>query len=260
MSPRLTITVHASRSHPGTGIHPGTEIGGISLPRTATKPICIPELVEEDGHDDHVEERRREKSADRNDGEGRLNLLAWLPPIQREGNGRETRHKRRHEDGIEPFHRALHDGLAERDETGAWRHKLRRTDPSQSPDTAVWWVQGYGNMLRLYAHRTTGDPRYLEAFRKGAHFWTDAFVDREQGGTVLRTTLDGTVVDGDKAVRTKTSYHAAEHALLLALYLDLWTTDTPTTLHYRLDSVQDLSRPALRCCLRTAALNGWNCE
>jgi mannose/cellobiose epimerase-like protein (N-acyl-D-glucosamine 2-epimerase family) len=107
------------------------------------------------------------------------------------------------------------------DETGAWRHKLRRTDPSRSPDTAVWWVQGYGNMLQLYAHRTTGDPRYLEAFRKGAHFWTDAFVDREQGGTVLRTTLDGTVVDGDKAVRTKTSYHAAEHALLLALYLDL---------------------------------------
>jgi len=27
-----------------------------------------------------------------------------------------------------------------------------------------------------------------------------------------------------------------EHALLNALYLDLWTGDTPATLHYRLDS------------------------
>jgi hypothetical protein len=37
-------------------------------------------------------------------------------------------------------------------------------------------------------------------------------------------------------VRTKTSYHAVEHALLNALYLDLWTGDTSATLHYRLDS------------------------
>jgi len=125
-------------------------------------------------------------------------------------------------------------------ETGAWLHKLKRTAPSKHPDTAVWWVQAYGNMLQLYAHRTTGDARYREAFRKGARFWTDAFVDPEQGGTVLRTTLDGAVVDGDKAVRTKTSYHAVEHALLLALDLDLWTADAPTTLHYRLDSVPDL--------------------
>jgi len=141
----------------------------------------------------------------------------------------------------------LADRLLERafhDETGAWLHKLKRTDPSQHPDTAVWWIQAYGNMLQLYAYRATDDDRYLRAFRRGAQFWNDAFVDNEHGGTVLRTTLDGTVVDSDKAVRTKTSYHAVEHALLNALYLDLWTTDTPTTLYYRLDNPKvDAVRP-----------------
>ncbi|WP_263787335.1 AGE family epimerase/isomerase [Salinibacter grassmerensis] len=128
-----------------------------------------------------------------------------------------------------------------RDETGAWRHELRRTDPARHPDTAVWWVQAHGNMLQLYAYCATGADRYLDAFRKGARFWMDAFVDADHGGTVLRTTLDGTVVDGEKAVRTKTSYHAVEHALLASLYLDLWARGAATTLHYRLDSVQDLS-------------------
>lgn len=118
-------------------------------------------------------------------------------------------------------------------ETGAWLHKFARTDLSNHPDTAVWWVQAYGNMLQLYAYRTTGAERYLDAFRKGARFWNAAFVDEGAGGTVLRTTLDGTVVDGDKAVRTKTSYHAVEHALLNYLYLDLWRNDVPVTLHYR---------------------------
>jgi len=122
------------------------------------------------------------------------------------------------------------------DETGAWLHKLRRTDPSRHPDTAVWWVQAYGNMLQLYAYRVTGDERYLKAFRTGARFWTEAFVDAEHGGTVLRTSLDGTVVDGDKAVRTKTSYHAVEHALLSSLYLDLWTNKTEASLHYRIEA------------------------
>jgi mannobiose 2-epimerase len=121
------------------------------------------------------------------------------------------------------------------DETGAWRHKLRRTDPSRHPDAAMWWVQAYGNMLQLYAYRVTGDERYLTAFRTGARFWTKAFVDADHGGTVLRTSLDGTVVDGDKAVRTKTSYHAVEHALLTSLYLDLWVNDATPSLHYRIE-------------------------
>jgi len=141
---------------------------------------------------------------------------------------------------------ALADTLLEHafhDETGAWRHKLKRTDPSQpldsdrkeTPDTAVWWVQAYGNMLQLYAYRTTGKERYLDAFRSGARFWNEAFVDEMYGGTVLRATLDGTVVDGEKAVRTKTSYHAVEHALLNFLYLTLWVNEDPVTLHYHID-------------------------
>lgn len=144
--------------------------------------------------------------------------------------------------GTEKYRRhglALADKLlkhAFHEETGAWLHKLKRTDPSQHPNTAVWWVQAYGNMLQLYAYRTTNDERYLDAFRKGAQFWNEAFVDDKYGGTVLRTTLDGAVVDGDKAVRTKTSYHAVEHALLNYLYLDLWANDTPVTLHYLLDT------------------------
>jgi hypothetical protein len=91
-------------------------------------------------------------------------------------------------------------------------------------------------MLQLYAYRTTGEERYLEAFRKGARFWNEAFVDEKSGGTVLKTTLDGTVTAGDKAVRTKTSYHAVEHALLNALYLDLWANEQSVSLHYRLQT------------------------
>lgn len=124
------------------------------------------------------------------------------------------------------------------EDTGAWLHKLKRTDPSQHPDETVWWVQAYGNMLQLYAYRTTGEERYLEAFRKGARFWNEAFVDDEYGGTVLKTTLDGTVTAGDKAVRTKTSYHALEHALLSSLYLDLWANGDSTSLHYRFQNPQ----------------------
>jgi hypothetical protein len=48
--------------------------------------------------------------------------------------------------------------------------------------------------------------------------------------------LDGQVTDGAKAVRTKTSYHAMEHALLNYLYLSLWVNQTPATLHYRIES------------------------
>ena len=98
----------------------------------------------------------------------------------------------------------------------------------------MWWVQAYGNMLQLYAYRMTGKTRYREAFRQGARFWSQHFVDHKHGGTVLRVHLDGRVADGAKAVRTKTSYHALEHALLNYLYLSLWINEAPTTLHYRI--------------------------
>jgi mannobiose 2-epimerase len=120
-------------------------------------------------------------------------------------------------------------------ETGAWRSKLKRTDPSQFPNTTTWWTQAYGNFLQLYAYRVTGRKRYLRAFRSGAHFWTDHFVDEKHGGTVLRAFLDGGVAGGRKAVRTKTSYHALEHSLLAYLYLDLWVNESPVTLHYQIE-------------------------
>jgi len=120
-------------------------------------------------------------------------------------------------------------------ETGAWRSKLKRTDPSQFKSTTTWWVQAYGNLLQLYAYRVTGRDRYRRAFRAGAQFWNEHFVDQQHGGTMLRAHLDGGVADGDKAVRTKTSYHAMEHSLLAYLYLTLWENDGPATLHYQID-------------------------
>ena len=56
---------------------------------------------------------------------------------------------------------------------------------------------------------------------------------------MLRVHLDGRVADGAKAVRTKTSYHAMEHALLNFLYLSLWVNDPPATLHYRIEGPFD---------------------
>lgn len=120
-------------------------------------------------------------------------------------------------------------------ETGAWRSDLKRTDPTQYPSTTTWWVQAYGNMLQLYAYRVTGSEQYLRAFQSGAQFWNEHFVDARHGGTVLRTSLDGGVADGAKAVRTKTSYHALEHSLLSYLYLNLWVNNSSVTLHYQID-------------------------
>lgn len=100
-------------------------------------------------------------------------------------------------------------------------------------------MQAYGNMLQLYTYRVTGNQKYLDAFRDGARFWADHFVDDEYGATVLRAHLDGGVADGAKAVRTKTSYHALEHALLNSLYLSLWVNEEPTTLHYRVEHPMD---------------------
>lgn len=118
--------------------------------------------------------------------------------------------------------------------SGAWRAQLNRTDPTEFRPTTTWWAHAYGNMLQLYAYRVTGNDRYLEAFRKGARFWNDHLVDREYGGSPTRVYLDGTLDDGAKAKRTKTSYHSLEHSLLCYLYLDLWVNETPVTLHYRI--------------------------
>jgi mannobiose 2-epimerase len=120
--------------------------------------------------------------------------------------------------------------------TGAWAHRLKAERPSEHPKTTPWWVQAYGNFLQLYVHRATGDAAALQRFQRGARFWNEHFVDRRSGGTVLAASLDGGgVTRGDKAVRTKTSYHALEHSLLGYLLVSLWVEGNAATQHFRVD-------------------------
>lgn len=117
--------------------------------------------------------------------------------------------------------------------SGAWLHKMNLTDPDVHPDTTPWWIQAYGNMEQLYRYRLTGDPAALDRFKSGVNFWNRAFMDSSYGATVLSATHGGEIDRGDKAVRTKTSYHAAEHALLNYLYLTLWVQEEPAVLYLR---------------------------
>ena len=123
-----------------------------------------------------------------------------------------------------------------REETGAWIHRFAPDGSPPAPETTPWWVQAYGNLLQLSLYRTTGDEAALRRFRKGARFWNDHFVDARYGGTVLATTLDGQVARGQKGVRTKTSYHAMEHALLGYLLTTLWVEGELATLHFQIES------------------------
>jgi mannobiose 2-epimerase len=149
-----------------------------------------------------------------------------------------------------------------REETGAWLHRLKPGDPSAHPEETPWWVQAYGNFLQLYLYHATGDEAALRRFRKGARFWNDHFVDERYGGTVLFTTLEGEVTNGAKGVRTKTSYHAMEHALLGYLLTRWWIQGEPAPLHFRVadpapgDTLRAavVGNDALR--LRQATING----
>jgi len=125
---------------------------------------------------------------------------------------------------------------------GAWLHKMGLTNPKDYPKTTNWWIQAYGNMLELPMYHYKNNTESLEYFKKGSSFWNNVFVDQQFGGTVLSATLDGTVDRGDKAVRTKTSYHAMELALLNYLYLNLWVAEKPVTLYFNFDSGSD-SKP-----------------
>lgn len=117
-------------------------------------------------------------------------------------------------------------------ENGAWALQLDLETGEVARETTPWWIQAYGNMVQLYQYRITGDPRHLEAFRKGAEFWNDAFIDPEYGAAYLSVFLDKRLDRGDKGVRTKTSYHSMEYALLNYLYLNLWVADRPAELHF----------------------------
>jgi mannobiose 2-epimerase len=119
--------------------------------------------------------------------------------------------------------------------SGAWVTNLMR--PNLEPSTeSSWWMQAYGNMFALALHESTAAASALEDFRRGAAFWNRAFIDSTYGGAVLKTTLQGDITRGEKAVRSKTSYHTLEHALLNYLYLGLGPADEPVTLHFRVDN------------------------
>ena len=120
-------------------------------------------------------------------------------------------------------------------EDGVWFHQLNLANPAVHGETTPWWIQAYGNMVHLYQYRVTGDARHLEIFRKGAIFWNDAFIDPVYGAAYLSVFLDGRIHKGDKGVRTKTSYHSMEYALLNYLYLNLWVSKRPVELFFRVN-------------------------
>lgn len=115
---------------------------------------------------------------------------------------------------------------------GVWYHRVEYSNPDEHPRTTPWWVQAYGNMTQLYLFRMTGENEHLNQFKKGAQFWNQHFLDEEYGGVVLSTYVNGAIDRGDKAVRSKTSYHSVEHALLNYIYLNLWVQNEDITLHY----------------------------
>lgn len=137
----------------------------------------------------------------------------------------------------EELYDMLHDH-AFRD-NGAWLHKMALTNPTEHRETTAWWIQAYGNMLELPMYHYGDNSVSLQYFKNGATFWDMAFVDEKYGGTTLSATLDGDIDRGDKAVRTKTSYHAMEHALLIYLYLNLWVQEEPVTLYFYRDDNSD---------------------
>ncbi len=140
-------------------------------------------------------------------------------------------------DGLEPT--ALELGRRIRqagflDGPGLWAKSFPLDGPDSLDVASPWWIQAYGNMFSLFVHRVTGAARPVADFAAGADTWNRSFVDHRHGAVVLSVDSAGTVVRGDKAVRTKTSYHSLEHALLCTLYTGLWLTGEPVALHFRI--------------------------
>ncbi len=119
-------------------------------------------------------------------------------------------------------------------DTGIWYHQVRVDDAGVHTDNSPWWVQAYGNMFQLYMYHHSGNLSYLQHFRKGATFWNQYFMDSQHGGAFLSVLADGSIQKGQKAVRTKTSYHSMEHGLLNYLYLDVWVNHSHVSLHYHI--------------------------
>ena len=128
------------------------------------------------------------------------------------------------------------------EETGAWHHNFSMANSDEKAESTPWWVQAYGNMLELYLYRITEDQIHLNRFKRGADFWNTYFVDKEYGATYLSVGIDGGIENGNKAVRSKTSYHSMEHGLLNYLYLNLWVQNKPVTLNFKIKSSEEGKR------------------
>lgn len=125
------------------------------------------------------------------------------------------------------------------EDSGIWYHRTGLEEPSVHSNSTPWWIQAYGNMLSLYLYHQTSKETYLKAFRKGADFWNNYLIDKTYGGAYLAVNSDGSIKKGDKAVRTKTSYHSLEHSLLNYLYADLWVHEKPVTMHFLIRNSQE---------------------
>ncbi|MFP4487943.1 MAG: AGE family epimerase/isomerase [Bacteroidales bacterium] len=124
-------------------------------------------------------------------------------------------------------------GFAEEEEM--WYHKIGLADPAVHKVSSPWWIQAYGNMCSLSLYNIKREDRFLEFYRKGTEFWNRNFIDNEYGGAYLSVNLDGSIDKGNKAVRSKTSYHSMEHAMVNYIYTSLLSGDKSVKLHFKLD-------------------------
>ncbi|MFO7891424.1 MAG: AGE family epimerase/isomerase [bacterium] len=120
--------------------------------------------------------------------------------------------------------------------SGAWVHGIGTGLPPKQSNATPWWIQAYGNMVSLNLYRTTQDSFYVDLFKKGAHFWNQSVLDSVYGGAFLSVYADERIHKGDKAVRTKTSYHTLEHSLLNYVYLKLWYEKKPAVLYFYVEN------------------------
>jgi len=132
--------------------------------------------------------------------------------------------------------------VAFNEQTGAWHHNFSMANNAEKAASTPWWVQAYGNMLELYLYRITEDQVHLDRFQQGTDFWNNYFIDKEYGAAYLSVGIDGKIENGNKAVRSKTSYHSMEHGLLNYLYLNLWVKSKPVTLHFKIKSSEEETR------------------
>ncbi|MDD8014777.1 MAG: AGE family epimerase/isomerase [Acidobacteriota bacterium] len=129
-------------------------------------------------------------------------------------------------------------------EKGAWPDLVETKAPFRvvADPTIWWWIQIYGSFLQLQLYDVTGEPSYLENFRKSEEFFERFFIDHEKGGVYAGLDIDGRVKGEShkgSVFGWHTSYHEMEHALLNYLYLNLYVHRKPAVLHFKLDGPAD---------------------